>query len=90
MYIFCGQVTLCDDERENYRHNEDERGETTLLVRVSCNNKAWTVRRTLAHFSSLDRQLHRCIFDRKFSQLPELVVSNMDVKNSQVRGGSVP
>ena len=80
----CDQVTFCDDDRENYRHNEDEQGEATLLVRVSCNNKAWTVRRTLAHFSSLDRQLHRCIFDRKFSQLPELVVSNMDVKNSQV------
>ena len=77
-------MTFSEDDRENYRHNEEERGEATLLVRVSCGCKSWTVRRTLAHFASLDRQLHRCIFDRKFSQLPELLVASMHLKNSQV------
>ncbi|XP_076457781.1 uncharacterized protein LOC143291666 isoform X2 [Babylonia areolata] len=77
------QVNLCDDDRENYRHNEVEQGEAALLVRVSVNDKGWTVRRSLSHFASLDRQLHRCIFDRKFSQLPDLQATNTDVKNSQ-------
>ncbi|KAK7499835.1 hypothetical protein BaRGS_00008926, partial [Batillaria attramentaria] len=77
------QVTLCEEDRENYRHNEVEPGERTVLVRVSCNNKSWNVRRTLSHFRSLDRQLHRCIFDRKFSQLPELHSANTDTKTTK-------
>jgi hypothetical protein len=78
-------VVLCEEERENYyRHNEDDGGEPNFLVRVTCGNKSWTVRRTMNHFATLDRQLHRCIFDRKFSQLPELHVNSMEVKSTQV------
>lgn len=75
---------MCEEDRENYRHNDREQGECAVLLRVCCNNKAWNVRRTLSHFTTLDRQLHRCIFDRKFSQLPELQTSGLQVKSRQV------
>jgi hypothetical protein len=46
--------------------------ERTFLVKVLSNNKSWNVRRTFKNFRLLDRQLHKCIFDRKFSQLVDL------------------
>lgn len=43
-----------------------------LTVKVSTQDKCWLVRRTYDSFRVLDRQLHRCVYDRKFSDLAEL------------------
>ena len=32
--------------------------------------RRWLIRRTLEDFQSLDRQLHTCVYDRRYSQLP--------------------
>ncbi|XP_065560382.1 GTPase-activating protein CdGAPr-like isoform X3 [Artemia franciscana] len=42
------------------------------IIQVASRSKTWLVRRTFGNFCSLDLQLHRCIYDRNFSQLKEL------------------
>ena len=32
--------------------------------------RRWLITRTLEDFQSLDRQLHTCVYDRRYSQLP--------------------
>lgn len=43
-----------------------------LALQITSYGKSWVVRRSYEHFRLLDEQLHRCIYDRKFSQLPLL------------------
>ncbi|XP_041373060.1 serine-rich adhesin for platelets-like isoform X3 [Gigantopelta aegis] len=80
------QVNLCEEDRENYHHNEsdgDGGGDHTYLIRVTSNGKGWTVRRTYLNFCMLDRQLHKCIYDRKFSHLVELSRDEENAKTNQ-------
>ena len=49
-----------------------------MLVNVECSGKVWHIRRTLADFTSLDRQIHTCVFDRKFSELPAVQDVRLD------------
>nr|XP_033818407.1 rho GTPase-activating protein 33 isoform X3 [Geotrypetes seraphini]XP_033818409.1 rho GTPase-activating protein 33 isoform X3 [Geotrypetes seraphini]XP_033818410.1 rho GTPase-activating protein 33 isoform X3 [Geotrypetes seraphini]XP_033818411.1 rho GTPase-activating protein 33 isoform X3 [Geotrypetes seraphini] len=46
--------------------------ELEFVVQVTCQGKMWPVHRNYDEFCTLDAHLHRCIFDRRFSQLPEL------------------
>uniref|UniRef100_A0A8D0L3X1 Rho GTPase activating protein 33 n=1 Tax=Sphenodon punctatus TaxID=8508 RepID=A0A8D0L3X1_SPHPU len=46
--------------------------ELLFIVQVTCQGKSWPVHRSYDEFRTLDAHLHRCIFDRRFSQLPEL------------------
>ncbi|XP_046744081.1 rho GTPase-activating protein 32 isoform X2 [Diprion similis] len=41
-------------------------------VRVTSGDACWTLQRSYENFVMFDKQLHRCIFDRKFSSLTEL------------------
>ncbi|XP_069057230.1 rho GTPase-activating protein 33 isoform X2 [Pleurodeles waltl] len=47
-------------------------GEPVCAVQVTCQGKSWLVHRSYDEFRNLDTHLHLCIFDRRFSQLPEL------------------
>ncbi|XP_075763069.1 rho GTPase-activating protein 33 isoform X2 [Pelodiscus sinensis] len=47
-------------------------GEPLFIVQVTCQGKTWPVHRSYEEFCTLDGHLHCCIFDRRFSQLPEL------------------
>lgn len=49
-------------------------GENELVfgVQVTCQGRSWPVLRSYDDFRTLDAHLHRCIFDRRFSCLPEL------------------
>ncbi|KAM7057696.1 rho GTPase-activating protein 33 isoform 1-T1 [Molossus nigricans] len=49
-------------------------GENELVfgVQVTCQGRSWPVLRSYDDFRSLDAHLHQCIFDRRFSCLPEL------------------
>ncbi|XP_038239145.2 rho GTPase-activating protein 33 [Dermochelys coriacea] len=47
-------------------------GELLFIIQVTCQGKTWPVHRSYEEFCRLDGHLHRCIFDRRFSQLPEL------------------
>ena len=54
-------------------------------VRVSSAGKSWIVNRNLEDFRLLDRQIHQCVYDRKFSNLHEIP----DEENLQCNGNSV-
>ena len=51
----------------------EEAGDRPLVaLQITSHGKSWVLRRSYEHFRLLDEQLHRCIYDRKFSQLPLL------------------
>jgi hypothetical protein len=55
-------------------------------VRVSAKQQNWLVYRSYEDFQGLDRQVHRCIFARRFSRLPELPDETVE---SQLQHGYV-
>ena len=69
------QVTMCEDSQENIHQLAEGPSDTShsyFYLRVSSDEKCWTIRRTYENFRLFDKQLHRCIYDRRYSQLPEL------------------
>uniref|UniRef100_A0A8C9TRW8 Rho GTPase activating protein 32a n=1 Tax=Scleropages formosus TaxID=113540 RepID=A0A8C9TRW8_SCLFO len=68
-----GSVQLAlAEERAEVPHNGFELQELVYLVHVGCQGNSWIVRRSYEDFRVLDKHLHLCIFDRRFSQLLEL------------------
>ena len=61
----------------------------TFDIRVSSGGKKWVVRRSLEDFRFLDRQLHLCVYDRKFSDLSEIPdqenINSFNASSNQVR-----
>ncbi|KAJ7304162.1 hypothetical protein JRQ81_011692 [Phrynocephalus forsythii] len=64
------QLQLAPEQNENLSSLEE--GELLFAVQVTCQGKNWQVHRNYEEFRTLDAHLHCCIFDRRFSQLPEL------------------
>lgn len=62
----------------------DAESEQWFLINVSCNERKWTLRRTYDSLYAMDKQLHRCIYDRKFSMLPELTKDLVEEEGSVV------
>ncbi|XP_017888788.1 GTPase-activating protein CdGAPr isoform X2 [Ceratina calcarata] len=44
----------------------------SYAIRVTSGDACWTLQRSYDNFVMFDKQLHRCIFDRKFSSLTKL------------------
>ncbi|XP_048368215.1 rho GTPase-activating protein 32 isoform X2 [Sphaerodactylus townsendi] len=65
------QLSLPEEQNEVTR-NGCESKELVYLVQVSCQGKSWIVKRSYEDFRVLDKHLHLCIYDRRFSQLSEL------------------
>jgi hypothetical protein len=53
-------------------------------LQVTSNDKKWNIYRTNENFKYLDKYLHDCIFDRKFSCLIEPVSFNNFVNNTHI------
>lgn len=71
---FLFQITIINDQDLSLgsrMHAEDAENQS-FTIQVASQGKSWLLRRTYQNFRSLDTQLHRCIYDRKFSALPEL------------------
>jgi len=52
---------------------EDEEGPWYDILVVSGGAaREWTIRRSYSSLHRMDRQLHKCIFDRSVSRLPEM------------------
>ncbi|KAM5132238.1 rho GTPase-activating protein 33 [Mantella aurantiaca] len=62
------QLSLSDSRPEESSVTE----EAVYIVQVTCQGRCWSVLRSYEDFQDLDSNLHRCIFDRRFSQLLEL------------------
>ncbi|XP_051962485.1 rho GTPase-activating protein 32 [Xyrauchen texanus] len=65
------QLSFAEDQND-LTHNGLDTKECVYLVQISCQGRKWTVRRSYEEFRVLDKHLHLCIYDRRFSQLPEL------------------
>ncbi|KAL0280773.1 UNVERIFIED_CONTAM: hypothetical protein PYX00_001975 [Menopon gallinae] len=65
------QITLVDDDDLKPLSTESDEGKWWSLS-VTSQSKTWLIRRSYDNFRMLDQQLHRCIYDRKFSGLVEL------------------
>ncbi|XP_073680084.1 rho GTPase-activating protein 32 [Garra rufa] len=65
------QLTLADEQTEVTRNGLESK-EPVYLVQIYCQGRSWIVRRSYEDFRVLDKHLHLCIYDRRFSQLPEL------------------
>uniref|UniRef100_A0A8C7QJ32 Rho GTPase-activating protein 32 n=1 Tax=Oncorhynchus mykiss TaxID=8022 RepID=A0A8C7QJ32_ONCMY len=65
------QLSLVDEQSEVTR-NGFESKELQYLVQIYCQSRSWIVKRSYEDFRVLDKHLHLCIYDRRFSQLPEL------------------
>ncbi|XP_018425246.1 PREDICTED: rho GTPase-activating protein 32-like [Nanorana parkeri] len=85
------QLTLTDEQNEVSR-NGCESKELVFLVQVACQGRSWIVKRSYEDFRVLDKHLHLCIYDRRFSQLSELPRSDAVKDSPEVRylhGGCV-
>ncbi|XP_055035447.2 rho GTPase-activating protein 32 isoform X4 [Misgurnus anguillicaudatus] len=65
------QLTLADEQCDVTRNGLESK-EPVYLVQIYCQGRSWIVRRSYEDFRVLDKHLHLCIYDRRFSQLPEL------------------
>ncbi|XP_066501175.1 rho GTPase-activating protein 32 isoform X2 [Hoplias malabaricus] len=65
------QLSLAEEQSEVTRNGLESR-ELVYLVQIYCQGRSWIVRRSYEDFRVLDKHLHLCIYDRRFSQLPEL------------------
>ncbi|XP_016159329.1 PREDICTED: rho GTPase-activating protein 32 [Ficedula albicollis] len=65
------QLSLPEEQNEVTR-NGCESKELVYLVQISCQGRSWMVKRSYEDFRVLDKHLHLCIYDRRFSQLAEL------------------
>jgi len=65
------QLSLSEEQNEITK-NGCESKELVYLVHIACQGKSWIVKRSYEDFRVLDKHLHLCIYDRRFSQLSEL------------------
>ncbi|KAF5301071.1 hypothetical protein FQA39_LY10890 [Lamprigera yunnana] len=60
------------DQSLQSQHTNDDENVDWHMVQVTSADECWLVQRSYENFKMLDAQLHQCIYDRKFSQLPNL------------------
>ncbi|XP_067909871.1 rho GTPase-activating protein 32 isoform X2 [Heterodontus francisci] len=65
------QLALTEEQSDASRNGADTK-DLVFLVQVSCQGRSWIVKRSYEDFRVLDKHLHLCIYDRRFSQLAEL------------------
>lgn len=65
------QLGLPEGQSEGLKVGQDPK-ELVFLVQIICQGKNWLVKRSYEDFRVLDKHLHLCIYDRRFSQLTEL------------------
>lgn len=76
-----GSIQLTLTEEQSEQRNGCDSKELVFLVQVACQGRSWIVKRSYEDFRVLDKHLHLCIYDRRFSQLSELPRSD-SVKDS--------
>uniref|UniRef100_A0A2H8TGS3 GTPase-activating protein CdGAPr n=1 Tax=Melanaphis sacchari TaxID=742174 RepID=A0A2H8TGS3_9HEMI len=69
------------EEDEQKFGNVDNDNDFWLTIKVESQNTVWVLRRSYENARTLDYQLHKCVYDRKFSLLPELQPVPSDCEN---------
>ncbi|KAM6157816.1 rho GTPase-activating protein 32 isoform 2-T2 [Rhynchocyon petersi] len=70
------QLSLSEEQNDVTKNGCDSK-ELVYLVQIACQGKSWIVKRSYEDFRVLDKHLHLCIYDRRFSQLSELPRSDV-------------
>ncbi|XP_017283840.1 rho GTPase-activating protein 32 isoform X2 [Kryptolebias marmoratus] len=65
------QLALAEGQSEGPKSGLDTK-ELVFLVQITCQGRNWLVKRSYEDFRVLDKHLHLCIYDRRYSQLAEL------------------
>ncbi|KAG5268360.1 hypothetical protein AALO_G00211740 [Alosa alosa] len=65
------QLSLAEEQCEPPNVAADSK-DLIFLVQICCQGLSWLLRRSYEDFRVLDKHLHLCIYDRRFSQLSEL------------------
>ncbi len=81
------QIKLANNNINNSQGNSGKPSSKTRLysISVTSNGKSWSVRRSYQDLVLLDRQVHRCTYDRRVSRLPKLQEKQEDNdENDQV------
>lgn len=73
------------EEDEQKFGSVDNDNDCWLTIKVESQNTVWVLRRSYENARTLDHQLHKCVYDRKFSLLPELQPVPRDCENPNVR-----
>ncbi len=68
-----------DDENNKPHISESYDNNILFNIQVTSNDKKWIILRSLENFRYLDKHLHDCIFDRKFSLLQQIDYADSDV-----------
>uniref|UniRef100_UPI0037E75834 rho GTPase-activating protein 32 isoform X2 n=1 Tax=Semicossyphus pulcher TaxID=241346 RepID=UPI0037E75834 len=67
-----GNVQLAFAEGQSEGPKTLDSKELVFLVQITCQGRNWLVKRSYEDFRVLDKHLHLCIYDRRYSQLTEL------------------
>ncbi|XP_028825301.1 rho GTPase-activating protein 32 isoform X2 [Denticeps clupeoides] len=67
-----GSIQLSLADEKNVTPSSFDIKELGFLTQICCQGASWVVKRSYEDFRVLDKHLHLCIYDRRFSQLPEL------------------
>uniref|UniRef100_A0A8C7G7H5 Rho GTPase activating protein 32a n=1 Tax=Oncorhynchus kisutch TaxID=8019 RepID=A0A8C7G7H5_ONCKI len=65
------QLSFAEEQTEGQKACLDSK-EPLYLVQICCQSRSWLVKRSYEDFRVLDKHLHLCIYDRRFSKLNEL------------------
>ncbi|XP_029028396.1 rho GTPase-activating protein 32 isoform X2 [Betta splendens] len=65
------QLAFVEGQNDGLKAGLDSK-ELVFLVQITCQGRNWLVKRSYEDFRVLDKHLHLCIYDRRFSQLTEL------------------
>ncbi|CAJ1065243.1 rho GTPase-activating protein 32 [Xyrichtys novacula] len=65
------QLEFAEGQSEGLKAGLDSK-ELVFLVQITCQGRNWLVKRSYEDFRVLDKHLHLCIYDRRYSQLTEL------------------
>ncbi|XP_058489906.1 rho GTPase-activating protein 32-like isoform X2 [Solea solea] len=66
------QLAFADGQSEGPKAGLDSK-ELLFLIQITCQGRNWLVKRSYEDFRVLDKHLHLCIYDRRYSQLAELL-----------------
>ncbi|XP_051933397.1 rho GTPase-activating protein 32 isoform X2 [Hippocampus zosterae] len=66
------ELAFAEGQSEGPKWGAQDSKELLFLVQITCQARNWLVKRSYEDFRVLDKHLHLCIYDRRYSQLTEL------------------
>ncbi|XP_050422799.1 GTPase-activating protein CdGAPr isoform X2 [Adelges cooleyi] len=72
------KLELIEEDEQKFANIDND---CWFTIKVESQNTVWVLRRSYENSKTLDHQLHKCVYDRKFSLLPELLAIPCDCEN---------